>query len=144
MQSVTKRDLIDRVVAKTKEKRACVREVAQELLRTITEELVAGNRIELRDFGVFEPVFRPGKTAQNPKTLEPVEVLPKYSIRFKPGRLMKDSVANGEWAQLQLKAARDETEKTDRGQHDSHDKEKDSPTIEVMLSRPRSPSRNPT
>lgn len=102
MHSVTKRDLVDRIVAKTKQKRTVVREVTQEVLNSITEELIKGHRIELRDFGVFEPVFRPGKTAQNPKTLDPVYVKPKYSIRFKPGRLMKDEVANGAWAQSQL------------------------------------------
>ena len=37
-------------------------------------KLSKGNRLEFRDFGVFEPRTRAARTAQNPKTLEPVEV----------------------------------------------------------------------
>lgn len=143
MRSVTKRDLIDQVVAKTKVKRTVVRDVAQELLKTITEELVAGHRIEMRDFGVFEPVFRPGKKAQNPKTLEPVEVPAKYSVRFKPGRLMKESVANGDWAQEQLRRTREAREADSKPREKSSgdtEVETDSPTVEVKLTRPTSSS----
>ncbi len=102
MQSVTKRDLVDQIAAKTDHKRATVREITQEVLNAITAELVQGHRIEMRDFGVFVPIFRPAKIAQNPKTLEPVKVEAKYSVRFKPGRLMKEEVASGDWAQSML------------------------------------------
>ncbi len=102
MDSVTKRDLVDRIAERTKQKRTVVRQIAQELLNAITDELQSGHRIELRDFGVFEPVFRPRKVAQNPKTLERVTVEPKYSVKFRPGRRMKNVVAEGMWAQSEL------------------------------------------
>ena len=102
MQSITKRDLVDQITAKTSHKRPVVKEITQEVLNTITSELVLGHRIEMRDFGVFDVVFRPARTAQNPKTLEPVYVPPKYTVRFKPGRLMKQEVEDGEWAKMML------------------------------------------
>lgn len=109
MQSITKRDLVDQIALKTNHKRALVREITQEVLNAITSELVQGHRIEMRDFGVFIPVFRPAKVAQNPKTLERVQVPAKYSIRFKPGRFMKEAVASGVWAQQMLEERREDS-----------------------------------
>jgi hypothetical protein len=45
--------------------------------------------LEFRDFGVFETKLRKARKAQNPKTLEPVEVPEKRTVKFKVGRLMK-------------------------------------------------------
>ena len=45
----------------------------QQFLDEIVNELGKGNRLEFRDFGVFETKIRKAQ-AQNPKTLEPVAV----------------------------------------------------------------------
>ena len=45
-----------------------------------TNELGKGNRLEFRDFGVFETKLRKARKAQNPKTLEPVAV-PEKRVR---------------------------------------------------------------
>ena len=55
----------------------------------VVAELGKGNRLEFRDFGVFETKLRKARKAQNPKTLEPVEVPEKRTVKFKVGRLMK-------------------------------------------------------
>jgi hypothetical protein len=49
--------------------------------------------LEFRDFGVFETKIRKARKAQNPKTLEPVEVPEKRTVKFKVGRLMKARLA---------------------------------------------------
>ena len=59
----------------------------------IINELGKGNRLEFRDFGVFETKVRKARKAQNPKTLEPVEVPEKRTVKFKVGRLMKAKLA---------------------------------------------------
>ena len=51
-----------------------------------------GHRIEFRDFGVFEVHERQARLAQNPRTLEKVDVPPKRVVKFKPGRVMRDRV----------------------------------------------------
>ena len=56
--------------------------------------LARGNRLEFRDFGVFEIRERAGRVAQNPKTLERVSVPPRKSVRFKIGRLMQQSLSD--------------------------------------------------
>ncbi|MHC4677681.1 MAG: HU family DNA-binding protein [Planctomycetota bacterium] len=58
----------------------------------IISELAKGNRLEFRDFGVFETVTRAARMAQNPKTLEQVHVPAKQAVKFKMGRLMKQKL----------------------------------------------------
>jgi len=50
------------------------------------------NRLEFRDFGIFETRTRAARVAQNPKTLERVEVPAKRTVKFKMGRLMKENL----------------------------------------------------
>jgi integration host factor subunit beta len=66
-----------------------VKKVVQQFLDEIVNELGKGNRLEFRDFGVFETKLRKARKAQNPKTLEPVAVPEKRTVKFKVGRLMK-------------------------------------------------------
>lgn len=92
MGTVTKKDLIDRITNGTCIRRSDVRLVIQTFLDQVTHELAQGNRIEFRDFGVFEVRQRRGRVAQNPKTLEPVSVPPKRTVKFKVGREMRDAL----------------------------------------------------
>ena len=69
--------------------------MVQHLLDEITSELARNNRLEFRDFGVFEPRTREARPAQNPKTLEQVQVPAKRTVKFKMGRLMKDRLNDG-------------------------------------------------
>ena len=95
MPTITKKELIDRIAEKTQSKRVAVREVVQQFLDEITAELEKGNRLEFRDFGVFEPRSRAARTAQNPKTLAKVPVPAKRSVKFKVGTAMRKRL-NGE------------------------------------------------
>jgi integration host factor subunit beta len=96
MATTTKKDLIERVAAETQLPRGDVRRAVQSFLEHVIDELSKGNRLEFRDFGVFETRERAGRVAQNPKTLERVAVPPRKSVRFKVGRLMQQSLENGQ------------------------------------------------
>lgn len=89
MRTVTKKELIDRIADRTGNKRVVVKRVIQTFLDEIIDELGGGNRLEFRDFGVFECKVRAARIAQNPKTLERVEVPEKRTVKFKIGRVMK-------------------------------------------------------
>ena len=93
MATVTKKELIDRIADATKEKRVTVKKIVQAYLDSIIVELGKGNRLEFRDFGVFEIKHRAARMAQNPKTLERVHVEAKRSVKFKVGRMMKQAMA---------------------------------------------------
>ncbi len=95
MATISKKEMIERISDQTSLKRVEVKEVIQALLDNIITELVQGNRLEFRDFGVFETKVRAARTAQNPKTLEPVEVGPQRTVRFRVGRMMKQRVLKG-------------------------------------------------
>jgi integration host factor subunit beta len=93
MATITKKELIDRLAEETASKRVQVKRIIQMFLDEIVTELGNGNRLEFRDFGVFEAKVRAARSAQNPKTLERVKVAPKRTVRFKAGRLMKKRLA---------------------------------------------------
>jgi integration host factor subunit beta len=93
MATITKKELIDRIADHTGNKRVQVKRVVQQFLDEIVNELGRANRLEFRDFGVFETKIRKARKAQNPKTLEPVEVPEKRTVKFKVGRLMKQKLA---------------------------------------------------
>jgi integration host factor subunit beta len=92
MATITKKELIDRIAEGTNQKRVQVKRVVQQFLDEIVNELGRGNRLEFRDFGVFETKLRKARKAQNPKTLEPVAVPEKRTVKFKVGRLMKQKL----------------------------------------------------
>ena len=89
MATITKKELIDRIAETSGNRRVQVKKVVQQFLDEIVNELGKGNRLEFRDFGVFETKLRKARKAQNPKTLEPVAVPEKRTVKFKVGRLMK-------------------------------------------------------
>lgn len=92
MSTITKKELIDRIAGNTQAKRVAVKRIIQSFLDEIVEELARDNRIEFRDFGVFETRMRASRVAQNPRTLERVQVGAKRSVKFKMGRLMKQKL----------------------------------------------------
>ena len=95
MSTVTKKTLGDRIADALGEKRVLVKKIIQRFLDEAVKELEKGNRIEFRDFGVFEVRMRKPRMAQNPRTLERVLVPLKRAVKFKTGRLLKDRVQKG-------------------------------------------------
>src|SRR6187455_3506563 len=93
MATITKKELIDRIAESAGSRRVQVERVVQQFLDEIVNELGKGNRLEFRDFGVFETKLRKARKAQNPKTLEPVAVPEKRTVKFKVGRLMKQRLS---------------------------------------------------
>ena len=91
--TVTKKEIVDRIADRTQAKRVLVKRITQAFLDEIVTELANNNRLEFRDFGVFETRLRAARTAQNPKTLERVEVPAKRIVKFKMGRLMKENLS---------------------------------------------------
>ena len=92
--TITKKDLCERVARKTDNKNVAVKEGIQTFLDEIIGELSQGNRIELRDFGVFEIRKRAARKARNPRTGAEAFVPPKNVVVFKVGKLMREKVYN--------------------------------------------------
>ena len=92
MATITKKDLVDRIAEKMKNKQVRVKSIVQRFLDEITAELAKNNRLEFRDFGVFEVKERAARTAQNPKTLERIQAPARRTVKFKMGRIMKEKL----------------------------------------------------
>jgi nucleoid DNA-binding protein len=92
MSTITKKELIGRIAENTNTKQVVVKPVIHSFLNEVISELAKGNRLEFRDFGIFETVTRAARVAQNPKTLERVQVPAKRTVKFKMGRLMKQKL----------------------------------------------------
>jgi len=89
MATITKKEFIDRIAEQESCKRIFVKCIIQSFLDAIIDELSNGNRLEFRDFGVFESKIRASRQAQNPKTMDKVQVPSKRTVKFKLGRILK-------------------------------------------------------
>lgn len=93
-QTTTKKELVGRIAETTGHTKVVVKEILQTFLDEIIDELALGNRLEFREFGVFEVKERKARRAQNPRTLEKVDVPAKRVVKFKVGRMMREKVCD--------------------------------------------------
>src|SRR5271167_1345496 len=84
--NVIKQDLIQRVVERTGLPRTKAEDAVDAIFDSMKKTLIAGDRIELRGFGVF--TVKPRKTGigRNPRTGAEVTIAPGKAVRFKPGK----------------------------------------------------------
>jgi nucleoid DNA-binding protein len=89
---MTKKDIILKVADETNLKQTDVKIVVQKTFDYMVEALVRGEKIELRNFGVFKIKERRSRTGRNPRTGQVVPVPPRKVVVFKPGLEMKQKV----------------------------------------------------
>ena len=89
---MTKKDIILKVADTTTLKQIEVKKVIQKTFDCIIEALMRGEKIELRNFGVFKVKQRKSRTGRNPRTGQAVPVPPKKVVVFKPGLEMKHKI----------------------------------------------------
>jgi integration host factor subunit beta len=66
-----------------------VETIVNTVLRTITDALRDGDRVELRGFGAFAAKQRQARTGRNPRTGEKVSVEQKLAPAFKTGKELR-------------------------------------------------------
>jgi len=89
---MTKKEIVTRIADETDIKQIDVKKSVQMALDIITESLIKGQTVELRNFGIFKVKMRKARMARNPKTGESVPVPEKKVVTFKPGLEMKEKV----------------------------------------------------
>lgn len=72
--------------------RTIIRRAVETVFNEISKSLQQGKRVELRGFGAFQLKQRRSRSARNPKTGEKVMVPPKYALRFKAGKEMREII----------------------------------------------------
>jgi nucleoid DNA-binding protein len=89
---MTKKDIILKVSDDSNLKQTDVKKVVQKTFDCIVEALVRGEKIELRNFGVFKLKQRKSRTGRNPRTGQTVPVPPRKVVVFRPGLEMKQKI----------------------------------------------------
>ena len=85
-----KSDLVEKVMQATGLPKPKAQEAVNALFNGMKEALLAGERIELRGFGVFQVKNRKRGIGRNPKTGVEVEIPPGKTVRFKPGKALRN------------------------------------------------------
>lgn len=89
---MTKKEIVRRISEELGLKQTDTKEVVQRTFDAIIEALATEQRVELRNFGVFEVKKRAPRKARNPKTGEEVLVPARFVVTFKPGKEMEQRV----------------------------------------------------
>ena len=91
--TLTKRDLVIRISEETGLIQTQVFEVVQKTLNYITESLAKGDKVELRNFGVFDVKIRKARVGRNPNKPETDVPIPaRAMVKFKAGKEMRAEV----------------------------------------------------
>lgn len=91
---MTKKEIVKQIADQVGLTQVETKQVVQRTFEAIINAIATEQRIELRNFGVFEVKERAPRKARNPRTGEPVDVPAKKVVVFKPGRLMEERVQN--------------------------------------------------
>lgn len=62
------------------------------VVTTVTDALVAGDKVQLVGFGTFETRERGARTGKNPRTGEAIKIAASKVPAFKAGKALKDAV----------------------------------------------------
>ena len=102
---MTKKEIVKTISEQIGLTQLKTKEIVQKTFDAIVDTLVTEQRIELRNFGVFEVKKRAARKARNPRTGEKVFVEEKYVVTFKPGKEMEERVRQLEQQENARRAA---------------------------------------
>ena len=98
---MTKRDLVVKIAKETGIIQSDVANIVQRTLDSIAGELISGNDIELRNFGVFEIKVRTSRKGRNPRDTKNEVIIPERAvIKFRAGKELKEAVEKLDPAQF--------------------------------------------
>ena len=87
-----KAHIVNEITDVTKLPRGDAAVVVEEIIKVIKEALVKGERLELRNFGVFQVKSRVARIGRNPKTKVEAKIPSRKVPVFKAGREFKAMV----------------------------------------------------
>ena len=90
---MNKTELVAAVAEKTGASKKDSEKLVSAVFETITDALVAGDKVALVGFGAFEVKERGARVGRNPQTKEEIEIPASRVASFKIGKALKDAVA---------------------------------------------------
>ena len=89
---MNKMDLVASVADETALPRSKAAEVVDAVFAAIGKALKEEQEVRLVGFGTFATAKRKAATGRNPRTGEEIEIPASVSVKFKPGKGLKDAV----------------------------------------------------
>ena len=89
---MNKSDLIAAIAAKTGETKKSTETTLDAFIKTVSEVLVKGDKVQLVGFGSFEVRKRAARKGRNPQTKEEIKIPASKAPIFKAGKALKDLV----------------------------------------------------
>src|SRR5688572_26321396 len=100
---MTKRDLVNRISTETGLVQQHVLDIVQKTLDHMSECLARGEKVELRNFGVFEIKVRKARIGRNPNQPGTDVPIPERAVvKFKAGKEMREAVSRLDTSKLNL------------------------------------------
>ncbi|MEM1205263.1 MAG: HU family DNA-binding protein [Acidobacteriota bacterium] len=87
-----KNDLIEHVATTSGLTKKQAGEIVDGLFDQIQAALAGGDRVQVAGFGTFQISERKERQGRNPQTGEAMTIAASKSVRFKPGKQLKDAV----------------------------------------------------
>ena len=88
-----KSELISAIAAKSGLSKKDSEKALSATIDSITDALIAGDKVQLVGFGIFDVKERAARTGRNPKTKEVINIPATKTPLFKAGKPLKDAVA---------------------------------------------------
>lgn len=89
---MTKAELIAKVAADAKIKKADAEKAINSLIEAVKATLKAKGRLAMAGFGTFVVAPRKAREGRNPQTGKPIKIPATKVVKFKPGKQLKEKV----------------------------------------------------
>lgn len=89
---MTKADLVAKIAGKAGMTKASAENALNSFIASVEEVLASQGKLTLTGFGTFEVQKRKARTGRNPRTGQVIKIPASNVVKFRPGKLLKDSV----------------------------------------------------
>ena len=93
--NMSKKEFVDAYAKATGETKKRSEELVNQFLETVEKTLLKGDSVQFVGWGTFEVKERAARTGINPQTKEEIQIPAKKVVKFKVGKKLADSVAEG-------------------------------------------------
>lgn len=90
---MNKADLINQMADQAEISKAQATKALDAMLDGVVEALKNGDKVTLVNFGTFFVADRAARTGRNPRTNEEIQIEGKKVPKFKPGKILSDTVS---------------------------------------------------
>ena len=87
---MTKREIVVKISEELGVRQITVAKIVNKMLQHVSDSILKGEKVELRNFGVFKQKSRKARLGRNPKTGQEVPIPARKVAYFKPGKIMKE------------------------------------------------------